>query len=103
MIGEYGNINEVGELPMPYRIEQHNFNPHKISGSFDYCPKTKKVIFFRNKFGVLTDKLFRPVNPQGYLINERDDIIDDEGRVRFIMEQLGPNGGLQPLYTYKGE
>jgi len=62
LIGEFGNLNELGELPMPYRLEKHNFNPHKIMGSFDYCPKTNKPYFLRNKFGVLTDKLFRPVN-----------------------------------------
>ena len=70
MIGNYGNLKDIGELPMPYRLEKFNFNPHRILGSFDYCTKTQKPFFLRNKFNVLTDKLFRPVNKQGFLINE---------------------------------
>lgn len=86
MIGEFGDMNEIGELPMPYRLEKYNFNPHKIMGSFDYCTKTNKPYFLRNKFNVLTDKLYRPVNKQGFLINERTDVIDNEGHVKFINE-----------------
>ena len=44
-IGEFGSMKELGELPMPYRLERYNFNPHKISGNFDYDPKTGKPIF----------------------------------------------------------
>ena len=91
MIGEYGNMDELGELPMPYRLEQHNFNPHKIMGSFDYHEgkgNSLMPIRLTNKFKVFTDKLYRPVNMNGYLINEREDIIDNEGRVVFLFEQL---------------
>jgi len=62
LIGEFGSLKDIGELPMPYRLEKYNFNPHEILGSFDYCPKTNKPFFLRNKFNVYTDKLFRPVN-----------------------------------------
>jgi hypothetical protein len=103
MIGNYGNLKDIGELPMPYRLEKFNFNPHRILGSFDYCPKTQKPFFLRNKFNVLTDKLFRPVNKQGFLINEQMDVIDNEGRVKFIEEQLMPAGGLKLLFNYKGD
>ena len=27
-IGEFGSLSELGELPMPYRLERCNFNPH---------------------------------------------------------------------------
>ena len=93
LIGEYSDMGDIGELPMPYRLERHNFNPHRIMGSFDYEEKKgggygSRPYFLKNRFGDLTDKLHRPVNKQGFLINERGDIIDDEGRVRFIKEQL---------------
>ena len=85
MIGEYGDLADLGELPMPYRLERHNFNPHRIMGSFDFDTSkgSLRPFFLRNKHQGLTDKLYRPVNESGFLINEREDIIDNEGRVRF--------------------
>jgi hypothetical protein len=53
---------DFGDLPMPYRLEKWNFNPHKIMGNFDFDQKTKKPIFLKNKYGQLTDKNFRAVN-----------------------------------------
>ena len=103
LIGEYSDLGDLGELPMPYRIERFNFNPHKIMGSFDFDPKTFKPFFLKNKFNVFTDKLHRPVNKQGFLVNECEDVIDEEGRVRFIKSQLMPLGCPKQLYTYKGE
>ena len=38
-IGEYGTAKNLGEIPMPYKLERHNFNPHKILGCFDYDEK----------------------------------------------------------------
>ena len=98
---EVGDLEDLGELPMPYRLEKFNFNPHRITGSFDY--DKKQPIFLKNKYNNLTDKHFRPVNHCGFLINEREDIIDTDGHVKFIAKQLGPRGNLQPLYPYKGE
>lgn len=89
---------------MPYRLEKHNFNPHRILGSFEYDTKTGKPFFLKNRFGVLTDKLYRPVSMHGFLINECEDIIDDEGHVRFIKQQLlvSASGCMKELYNYKG-
>ena len=102
LIGEFGDMKDIGEIPMPYRLERHNFNPHRVMGSFDYCKTSHKPFFYKNKFNTHTDKLFRPVNSKGFLINERMDVIDDNGRVRFTKEQLMPAGGLKQLYTYRG-
>ena len=51
------------------------------------------------------DKDWKPVNESGYLINERGDVIDKDGQVRFLEQQLQrPRGILLPaMYTYKGE
>lgn len=51
------------------------------------------------------DKDWKPVNESGYLINERGDVIDKDGQVRFLEQQLvRPRGILLPMmYTYKGE
>lgn len=76
-------------------------------GSFDYHETKGKQqllpIRLTNKFKVYTDKLWRPVNTFGYLINEKEDIIDNEGRVVFTFDQLRQQGALPFLYTYKGE
>lgn len=83
-IGEFGSMKELGELPMPYRLERYNFNPHRISGNFDYDPKTGKPIFLQNKHKTWMDKDWKPVNKYGFLINEKEDIIDKDGQVRFL-------------------
>ena len=82
-IGEFGSLSELGELPMPYRLEKYNFNPHKISGNFDFNDK-RKPMFLQNKHKQFTDKDWKPVNKAGYLINERGDVIDKDGQVRFL-------------------
>lgn len=61
MIGEFGDIEELGEIPMPFRLECYNFNPHKIMGSFEYkwvekfrkgkSQKTLKPHTYENKYG----------------------------------------------------
>jgi len=45
------SVEDYGELPMPYRLERYNFNPHAIMGNFEYDAKTRKPIFLKNKFG----------------------------------------------------
>jgi hypothetical protein len=79
-IGEYGTSTNLGEIPMPYKLECYNFNPHKILGSFDYEQKKNgKPIFYLTKYKVHTDKLDRPVNDYGFLIDEAENIINNDG------------------------
>jgi hypothetical protein len=82
------STDECGEVPMPYRIEKWNFNPHKIMGNFDFDEKFNQPVFFRNKYRQLTDKNFRPVNKSGLLINEQNQVIDNDGHVKFNKEML---------------
>ena len=30
------DLDDKGELPAPFCVEKHNFNPHDLMGSFDY-------------------------------------------------------------------
>lgn len=30
------DIDENGEIPAPFCVEKHNFNPHNIKGDIDY-------------------------------------------------------------------
>lgn len=97
------SVEDYGELPMPYRLERFNFSPHAIIGNFDYDVKTKKPIFLKNKFGQLTDKNYRPVNQSAFLINQQEDIIDNDGAVKFMHTMLALNGDLPQLYNYQGQ
>ena len=36
MFNGRSELTEEGDLPMPYRMECYNFNPHEIIGDFDY-------------------------------------------------------------------
>ena len=46
----FKNYNLIGignsrfELPLPYRLERHNFNPHHCVGNFDYDDEDKPII-----------------------------------------------------------
>jgi len=31
-----GPLSTIGELPMPFKLECNNFNPHEITGNFDF-------------------------------------------------------------------
>lgn len=30
------DLDDDGDIPMPYKFERFNFNPHEIMGNFDY-------------------------------------------------------------------
>jgi hypothetical protein len=100
---ENGGIEDIGELPMPFRLEKYNFNPHKISGHFEWKKKKKRNEIVINAAGQRFDKHGRPVNECGYLINERDDIIDNAGHVKLARQLLGTNGKLPTLLNYRGD
>ena len=66
-----------GEIPMPYRMECFNFNPHEIMGNFDYDKKTEKPIILKNKQKQFVDKNLRIVNLSGFLVDDKDNIVDN--------------------------
>ena len=33
------DLDERGEIPIPFAINRYNFNPHDIMGAFDYDEK----------------------------------------------------------------
>eukprot|EP00347_Sterkiella_histriomuscorum_P010553 403375847 len=94
-----------GDIPMPYKLEKHNFNPHEIMGNFDYdtTKDSIKPIILKNKQGQLVDKHLRQVNPSGFLIDEFENIVDNFGKVKFVREQLSNLGDIPPLFNYKGK
>ena len=49
------DLDERGEVPAPYYVEKHNFNPLGLKGDFDY-DKSGKPIFQKGPRGELLDK-----------------------------------------------
>jgi hypothetical protein len=37
-------LDDRGELPAPFNVEKHNFNPHEVRGDFGYDRNGKAVI-----------------------------------------------------------
>ena len=104
----FKNYNLIGvgnsryELPLPYRLERHNFNPHQCFGNFDYDSEDRPVMLPDGN-GNRVDKNWRPVNASGWLVDEHDNIIDNLGQVKLIAAQLLEDGQLPRLYNYDGK
>lgn len=75
-------LDERGEVPAPYYVEKHNFNPLGLKGDFDY-DRSGKPIILKGPKGELLDKKSRPVNQRGWLTDKDGHIIDAHGRKKF--------------------
>ena len=73
------------ELPLPQRLERHNFNPHSCMGNFDY-DEHESPLFFEDKAGQRIDKNLRRVNGAGWLVDDEGNVIDNQGQVKFVKE-----------------
>ena len=82
MVGTTGG-NKV-ELPLPFRLERHNFNPHQCLGNFEYDEKEKPRLLKDSRTGLRMDKNLRLVNASGWLIDSEENIIDNQGQVKFM-------------------
>jgi hypothetical protein len=82
MVGMEGRKHQ---LPIPFRIECFNFNPHTCFGNFDFKEEEEKPILLKNQ-GKRIDKNLREVNRVGWLIDDEGNIIDNIGRVRIIKQ-----------------
>lgn len=72
------------ELPLPYRLEKYNFNPHQCFGNFDYNKKGDPIFVMQH--GQRHDKNQRMVNEQGWLVDSNGNIIDNMGKIKFIKQ-----------------
>ena len=64
------------DLPLPYRLESYNFNPHHCFGNFDFDDKQNPIIL-KDKNGIRIDKNLRHVNSVGWLIDKYGNIVDN--------------------------
>jgi len=75
-------LTDKGEIPAPFGVEKHNFNPHNIRGDFNH-DKTGKPLISKNKQGDFVDKKGKKVNKKGYKTDKNGNIIDKHGKKKF--------------------
>jgi hypothetical protein len=93
-------LDERGELPAPFNVEKHNFNPHEVRGDFGYDRNGKAVI---GKEGAdFKDKRGSHVSSRGYRVDSAGNMLDHRGRRAFDKAQMTADGDLPKLFNYNG-
>ena len=78
------DLDERGNIPMPYAIEKFNFNPFELQGTFFYDDVEDPLSFQKNQRGnSYLDELGRAVNLQGFLIDRAGSVVTKDGIKRF--------------------
>lgn len=62
------DLDERGEIPAPFNVEKHNFNPHRSRGDFDH-DRNGKAVVKKNNNGQFVDKKGGIMSGRGYRIN----------------------------------
>jgi hypothetical protein len=92
------DMDERGEVPAPFCIEKHNFNPHNLQGDFDF--QDGKPILMKTAQGFFIDKKARRVNQHGWFtIPNQGHIVDKNGNKKFDKKQLA-HEDLHKLFNY---
>jgi hypothetical protein len=94
-------LDDRGEVPAPFNVEKHNFNPHLVRGDFDY-DRNGKPIIKQNKQGEYVDKRGNKVSSRGYRIDENGNMIDIHGRMKLHKAQMTADGDIPTLFNYNG-
>jgi hypothetical protein len=97
------DLDEKGEVPAPFSIEKHNFNPHLVRGDFDYDRNGRAIVPQdpRNQ-GEFCDKRGSKVSSRGYRIDNDKSIIDNHSLKKFDKTQTTSDGDLPKLFNYNG-
>ena len=75
-------LDGKGEVPAPFNVEKHNFNPHQVRGEFDFDRNGNPMIK-KTKSGEYVDKRGQKVSARGYRLDKDGNVIDHQGRVKF--------------------
>ena len=94
------DLDDRGELPAPFNVEKHNFNPHEIRGDFNFDRNGKPIIQKEGKEFV--DKRRSEVSSRGYRVDKEGNVIDINGRKKFDKQQVTADGDLPKLFNYNG-
>jgi hypothetical protein len=77
------DLDDNGEVPAPFNVEKHNFNPHLSRGDFDYDRNGKPIVKKASKPGKFEDKRGAPVSQRGYRVDPDGNMIDNNDRKKF--------------------
>ena len=101
----FKDLDEKGNIPMPYSVEKYNFNPFEMLGTFFYDDYDDPLSFKRgHRGGKDIDELGQVVSVQGFLQDAEGSLLDRNGTKRFDSKQFKQFGSLMPkLYTYAGK
>lgn len=95
-------LDERGEVPAPFNLEKHNFNPHQIMGDFDYVEGKPELM--QSKQGFFMDKKGRRVSKHGWMtLASQGHLVDVQGRKKFDKQQLQNDGDMPKLFNYNGK
>ena len=94
-------MDQKDEVPAPFNIEKHNFNPHSVRGDFDYDRKGKAMVL-RDKHGKYVDKNGVKVSKYGYRVDSAGNLIDQFGRKKLDKNQMTDEGNIPKLFNYNG-
>lgn len=80
----FADLDERGNIPMPYAIEKFNFNPFELQGTFFYDDVEDPLSFQKNqRGGGFIDELGRSISLQGFLVDKEGNILNKDGVKRF--------------------
>jgi len=96
-------LDDKGEVPAPFNVEKHNFNPHEIRGDFDY-DRNGKPVLKKNSKGDFIDKRGSRVSSRGFRLDTAGtgSFIDNNERKKFDKNQVTQDGDLPKLFNYNG-
>jgi hypothetical protein len=94
------DLDERGEIPLPYSWDRYNFNAFEVTGN---TQKNKLDTSFSNKNDNLTDANGYQVNKMGLLTDQNGNMISrSDGEIKLDAFQLTKGGDIPMLYTYEG-
>jgi hypothetical protein len=96
------DLDERGEVPAPFNVEKHNFNPHLTRGDFDYDRNGKPIVKKGSTPNSFIDKRGSNVSQRGYRVDDDSNMIDNFDRKKFDNAQMTIDGDLPKLFNYNG-
>lgn len=95
-------LDESGEIPPPFSIEKHGFNPHLIRGHFDHDADGRAIVKLDRMQNIFVDKKGVEMSQRGYRIDNDGNIVDVFGIVKIHSSHVTSDGDLPKLFNYDG-
>ena len=95
-------LDERGEIPLPFSYNRYNFNAFDVTGNVKINPATGSPTKIDHRKGERpTDSNGFQINTKGYLVDNNGSMIGrNDGEVKLDKFQLAKDGDIPLLYTY---